>query len=67
MCISPKLIAAYHVLHRLQEPRHPPCALIYFLYLSFYLLNSNVFFQYVKELVSILHILLYIQLDLASC
>jgi hypothetical protein len=24
---SPKLIAAYHVLHRLSEPRHPPCAL----------------------------------------
>jgi hypothetical protein len=31
ICISPKLIAAYHVLHRLQEPRHPPCALPYFL------------------------------------
>ena len=27
ICTSPKLIAAYHVLHRLQEPRHPPCAL----------------------------------------
>ena len=27
MCSSPKLIAAYHVLHRLSEPRHPPCAL----------------------------------------
>ena len=27
MCSSPKLIAAYHVLHRLLEPRHPPCAL----------------------------------------
>ena len=27
MCISPQLIAAYHVLHRLSEPRHPPCAL----------------------------------------
>ena len=25
------LIAAYHVLHRLREPRHPPCALRYFL------------------------------------
>ena len=24
---SPKLIAGYHVLHRLQEPRHPPYAL----------------------------------------
>jgi hypothetical protein len=24
---SPRLIAAYHVLHRLLAPRHPPCAL----------------------------------------
>ena len=30
MCQSPQLIAAYHVLHRLREPRHPPSALIYF-------------------------------------
>jgi hypothetical protein len=27
VCSSPRLIAAYHVLHRLLEPRHPPCAL----------------------------------------
>ena len=27
ICTSPQLIAAYHVLHRLREPRHPPCAL----------------------------------------
>ena len=27
VCTSPRLIAAYRVLHRLQEPRHPPCAL----------------------------------------
>ena len=32
ICTYPRLIAAYHVLHRLHEPRHPPCALIYFLY-----------------------------------
>ena len=31
-CNSPKLIAAYHVLHRLREPRHPPSALAYFLF-----------------------------------
>ena len=31
ICTYPKLIAAYHVLHRLREPRHPPCALAYFL------------------------------------
>ena len=27
-CSSPRLIAAYHVLHRLLVPRHPPSALI---------------------------------------
>ena len=27
-CQSPQLFAAYHVLHRLLMPRHPPCALI---------------------------------------
>ena len=32
ICTSPWLIAAYHVLHRLREPRHPPCALAYFHY-----------------------------------
>ena len=31
VCKSPRLFAAYHVLRRLQEPRHPPYALIYFL------------------------------------
>ena len=30
ICSYPKLIAAYHVLHRLREPRHPPEALTYF-------------------------------------
>ena len=30
ICTYPGLIAAYHVLHRLREPRHPPCALICF-------------------------------------
>jgi hypothetical protein len=28
VCTSPKLIAAYHVLHRFRTPRHPPYALI---------------------------------------
>ena len=31
VCKSPELFAAYHVLRRLQEPRHPPYALSYFL------------------------------------
>ena len=38
ICTYPELIAAYHVLHRLREPRHPPCALAYFL--------SNFLFSY---------------------
>ena len=29
ICAYPRLIAAYHVLHRLREPRHPPSALPY--------------------------------------
>ena len=28
VCSSPRLIAAYHVLHRLSVPRHPPCAVL---------------------------------------
>ena len=28
ICSSPKLFAAYHVLHRLLMPRHSPCALV---------------------------------------
>ena len=28
ICTYPKLFAAYHVLHRLREPRHPPSALL---------------------------------------
>ena len=53
ICTYPELIAAYHVLHRLREPRHPPCALAYFL--------SNVLFSYWYWLgnyfrLSILHI-----------
>ena len=35
ICTLPGLIAAYHVLHRLREPRHPPVAL----FLLFFCLN----------------------------
>ena len=34
ICTSPQLFAAYHVLHRLREPRHPPFALAYFFFLD---------------------------------
>ena len=60
ICISPGLFAAYHVLLRLREPRHPPSALAYFLYLAlyapdWYLLSLLFFFtllnvQHVKDL-----------------
>ena len=30
ICTYPELFAAYHVLHRLREPRHPPDALTFF-------------------------------------
>ena len=35
MCAYPKLIAAYHVLHRLLMPRHSPCALCSLTYIIF--------------------------------
>lgn len=34
MCPSPQLIAAYRVLRRLSDPRHPPCALAYFAFVT---------------------------------
>ena len=60
VCSFPWLIAAYHVLHRLSDPRHPPYALCCFkkvrncssvtttlLFLDLQLMFS----QYVKELI----------------
>ena len=43
ICGSPKLIAAYHVLHRLLMPRHSPCALLCLTFVggSLRLLGSN--------------------------
>ena len=43
ICSSPKLIAAYHVLHRLLMPRHSPCALLCLTFVggSLRLLGSN--------------------------
>ncbi len=52
VCAYTRLFAAYHVLHRLWVPRHPPCTLIYFLspknvssrllrFLSFLVLSNN--------------------------
>ena len=62
VCSSPRLIAAYHVLHRLSDPRHPPCALNCFkkfeIVVSYVLHTTNkktysfynFFSQYVKDL-----------------
>ena len=62
ICTSPQLNAAYHVLLRLKEPRHPPYALIYFLspfgtniaanagFLLYAFLLKLCFFQHVNEL-----------------
>ena len=47
ICTSPELFAAYHVLLRLQEPRHPPYALTILSFVFFYVISL---FQHVKEL-----------------
>ena len=39
VCRSPQLFAAYHVLLRLWEPRHPPYALIWLVCLMLFFLN----------------------------
>ena len=61
VCTYPNLIAAYHVLLRLPEPRHPPFALAFFFYVKLFSadLNGqpqlffnivNLFFSLVKNL-----------------
>jgi hypothetical protein len=53
VCSSPELIAAYHVLHRLSEPRHPPYALKCFkrvITITRHLQLKIFTTQYVKEL-----------------
>ena len=50
MCAYPKLIAAYHVLHRLLMPRHSPCALCSLTYchdISFKTKLQRIFLGYV--------------------
>ena len=46
MCRSPQLIAAYHVLHRLWEPRHSPYALILLIVLFCSLMSLKILCQY---------------------
>ena len=45
MCAYPKLIAAYHVLHRLLMPRHSPCALCSLTY-AFYIIKLSIYKEY---------------------
>ena len=53
VCIYPKLIAAYHVLHRLSMPRHPPYALIRFKYCMimflYYVFDCTLFQAWSKQ------------------
>ncbi len=42
VCTYPRIFAAYRVLRRPQEPRHPPCALIHFLLLPGHIRPSNI-------------------------
>ena len=55
MCHYPQLIAAYHVLLRLSEPRHSLCALsnlsnllVFFLYLFTTSINSNMSMNFLR-------------------
>ena len=43
VCKYPELIAAYHVLHRLQKPRHPPFALVTFSLYEYTFMNHKNF------------------------
>ena len=60
MCAYPKLIAAYHVLHRLLMPRHSPCALCSLTYLSFVIKNFYIIIT--KNIYSWLVVFIYINL-----
>ena len=48
ICTLPELIAAYHVLLRLREPRHPPAALDFFSYVAFLRIYLLVLFDCLK-------------------
>ena len=43
VCKSPRLFAAFHVLRRLQEPRHSPYALSYFLLFFTYFVKLSLY------------------------
>ena len=60
VCISSRLFAAYHVLRLLQEPRHPPYALLSFLALQSFVCQNKYFFISPNLLYFFHSIILYI-------
>ena len=51
ICSSPKLFAAYHVLHRLLMPRHSPCALSSLIFFKInYIEKSNNWFSFISRI-----------------
>ena len=73
ICSSPKLIAAYHVLHRLLMPRHSPCALfsLTFPYIavskSTKRIDSPIWFSIIVELCRLIRILFSQKLYFYPC
>ena len=68
ICTSPELVAAYHVLHRLREPRHPPYALSYFLRLvSYHLFLVELIFWYIAHTFSCIEIFFSTVLSVTTC
>ena len=65
ICPYTRLFAAYHVLLRLREPRHPPCALAHTFYLLFLYLGSYVcLINQTLALLNLLYLLSLIQIPL---
>ena len=67
ICSSPKLIAAYHVLHRLLMPRHSPCALISLTIWSTNIEKSNNWFSSYVELCRLFKILCLAKIVFLPC
>ena len=63
ICTYPELIAAYHVLHRLWEPRHPPYALNCFY--NLYLLLSYI--QYLYCILFVIAVMDHISINFPIC
>ena len=61
MCAYPKLIAAYHVLHRLLMPRHSPCALCSLTYCHYIISLKLSFTKNISWLVVFYKQLIYVQ------